>query len=88
MKPTSVRRIQRANPDSIRMLGEYGVATVHEAQGRTGLIRPYIRPIYAAARAAGSAITVSRHPGDNLMIYAAMELVQPGDLLVVTTTSE
>ena len=88
MKPTIVRKIKRANPASIKMLGEYGVATVHEAQGRIGLMRPYMRPIYLAARAAGSAITVSCHPGDNLMIHAAMEVVQPGDILVVTTTSE
>src|SRR6185295_18200359 len=51
-------------------------------------MRPYMRPIYSTARAAGSAITVLCHPGDNLMIHAAMELVQPGDILVVTTTSE
>ena len=88
MKPTIVRKIQRANPDSIKSLGEFGVATVHEAQGRIGLMRPYMRPIYAAARAAGSAVTVSCHPGDNLMIHAAMDVVQPGDILVVTTTSE
>ncbi len=88
MKPTIVRKIQRANKESIRLLGEFGVATVHEAQGRIGLMRPYMRPIYATARAAGSAITVLCHPGDNLMIHAAMELVQPGDVMVVTTTSE
>src|SRR5881394_3343875 len=88
MKPTIVRRIPRADSESIRALGEYGVATVHEAQGRTGLMRPYMRPIYNAARACGSAITISCHPGDNLMIHAAMELVLPGDILVVTTTSE
>ena len=88
MKPTIVRKIQRANKESIRLLGEFGVATVHEAQGRIGLMRPYMRPIYAAARASGSAITVLCHPGDNLMIHAAMELVQPGDVMVVTTTSE
>jgi 4-hydroxy-4-methyl-2-oxoglutarate aldolase len=88
VKPTIVRKIQRANKESIRLLGEFGVATVHEAQGRIGLMRPYMRPIYATARAAGSAITVLCHPGDNLMIHAAMELVQPGDVMVVTTTSE
>ena len=88
MKPTIVRKIQRASPESIKLLGEYGVATVHEAQGRMGLMKPYMRPVYASARAAGSAVTVSCHPGDNLMIHAAMELVQPGDILVVTTTSE
>ena len=88
MKPTIVRRIQRAETEVIRTLGELGVATVHEAQGRTGLMRPYMRPIFLSAKAAGSAITVSSHPGDNLMIHAAMEFCQPGDILVVSTTSE
>jgi 4-hydroxy-4-methyl-2-oxoglutarate aldolase len=88
MNPTIVRRIHRAAPALIQSLGEQGVATVHEAQGRSGLMRPYMRPIYPAARAAGSAITISCHPGDNLMIHASIELCQPGDILVVTTTSE
>ena len=83
-----VKRIQRADSAVIKALGEYGVATVHEAQGRTGLMRPYMRPIYPTAKTAGSAVTISSAPGDNLMIHAALELVQPGDILVVTTTSE
>ena len=86
--PTIVRTVVRAEAQVVRALGELGVATVHEAQGRTGLTRPYLRPIYPAARAAGSAVTVLSQPGDNLMIHAAMELCQAGDILVVTTTSE
>jgi 4-hydroxy-4-methyl-2-oxoglutarate aldolase len=88
MQPTIVRKIRRADAKVIATLGELGVATVHEAQGRTGLMRPYMRPIYAAARTAGSAITISCQPGDNLMLHAAMEICEPGDVLVVTTTSE
>jgi len=88
MQPTIVRAIRRADPDAIRVLRDLGVATVHEAQGRTGLMRPYMRPIYAGARAAGSAITVSCQAGDNLMIHAALEVCQAGDVLVVTTTAE
>jgi len=88
MKPTTVRKIQRPDAEAVRTLQRLGVATVHEAQGRTGLMRPYMRPIYAAARAAGPAVTVSSQPGDNLMIHAALELCQAGDVLVVTTTSE
>jgi len=88
MKPTIVRNIQRASSDVVKALGEMGVATVHEAQGRTGLMRPFMRPIYPAARASGSAVTVLCHPGDNLMIHAAMEQCRAGDILVVTTVSE
>jgi len=88
MKPTIVRKIQRPDQDAVRTLQQLGVATVHEAQGRTGLMRPYLRPIYATARAGGAAVTVSCQPGDNLMIHAALELCQTGDILVVTTTSE
>jgi 4-hydroxy-4-methyl-2-oxoglutarate aldolase len=88
LKPTIVRIVSRAAADTIRTLGDLGVATVHEAQGRTGLMRPYLRPIYQGARVSGSAITVSSQPGDNLMIHAALEQCQAGDVLVVTTTSE
>ncbi|MBI2149134.1 MAG: 4-carboxy-4-hydroxy-2-oxoadipate aldolase/oxaloacetate decarboxylase [Acidobacteria bacterium] len=88
MKPTIVRKIHRADAEVVRRLTELGVATVHEAQSRTGLMRPYMRPIYTTARAGGSAVTISCHPGDNLMIHAAIEFCREGDILVVTTTSE
>jgi len=83
-----VRNIRRPDLEIVRTLGELGVATVHEAQSRTGLMKPYMRPIYPSARAAGTAVTISSQPGDNLMIHAAMEVCQRGDILVVTTTSE
>jgi len=87
MKPTIVRNIHRADAAVIKSLGERGVATVHEAQGRSGLLQPYMRPIYPAAKMAGSAVTISCQAGDNLMIHAAIELCREGDVLVVTTTS-
>jgi 4-hydroxy-4-methyl-2-oxoglutarate aldolase len=82
------RRIPRPDAQAVKLLGELGVATIHEAQGRTGAMQPYMRPIYSAARAAGTAVTVLCHPGDNLMIHAAVEVCKPGDVLVVVTTSE
>jgi 4-hydroxy-4-methyl-2-oxoglutarate aldolase len=88
MTPTIVRTIARAAPADISRLGAAGVATVHEAQGRSGLLRPYMRPVYATARVAGSAVTVLCAPGDNLMLHAAIAVVQPGDVLVVATFSE
>lgn len=83
-----VRNIPRPDPEAVKILGELGVATVHEAQGRTGLMKPYMRPIYPSAKAAGSAVTVLCQSGDNLMIHAAIEVCKPGDILVVTTTSD
>jgi 4-hydroxy-4-methyl-2-oxoglutarate aldolase len=83
-----VRNIDRPDPEVVAALGRQGVATVHEAQGRTGLMKPYMRPIYPLARISGTAVTVSCQPGDNLMIHAAVEVCQPGDVLVVTTTSD
>lgn len=83
-----VRNIPRPDPEAVKILGELGVATVHEAQGRTGLMKPYMRPIYPTAKAAGSAVTVLCQSGDNLMIHAAIEVCKPGDILVVTTTSD
>ncbi|MGB8542697.1 MAG: 4-carboxy-4-hydroxy-2-oxoadipate aldolase/oxaloacetate decarboxylase [Candidatus Acidiferrales bacterium] len=88
MKPTIVRGITRPEPEIIQRLGELGVATVHEAQGRSGLMKPYLRPIYPAAKVAGPAVTVLCHAGDNLMIHAAVEFCRPGDVLVVALDSE
>src|SRR5580658_7032784 len=83
-----VRQIPRPDPQAVKVLGELGVATIHEAQGRTGVMLPYMRPIYPSARVSGPAVTVSCHPGDNLMIHAAVEVCKPGDVLVVSTLSE
>src|SRR5580698_2224987 len=83
-----VRGIPRPDIQAVKLLGELGVATIHEAQGRTGAMLPHMRPIYGSARVSGPAVTVSCHPGDNLMIHASIEVCKPGDVLVVTTTSE
>jgi 4-hydroxy-4-methyl-2-oxoglutarate aldolase len=82
-----VRKVERATQATIDALGEIGTATVHEAIGRRGFVGPHLRPVQPDVAIAGSAITVSCHPGDNLMIHAAVEVCGPGDVLVVTNTA-
>lgn len=85
--PVVIRNMPRAESATTEGLGEVGVATAHEAAGRIGLLPHDVRPIQQGARIAGSAVTVISAAGDNMMIHAAVEVVQPGDVLVVATTS-
>ena len=82
------RNIVRADQDAASRLGRFGSATVHEAMGRVGLMKPYMRPIYAGAQVGGAAVTVLLQPGDNWMLHVAAEQIQPGDIVVATVTAE
>ncbi len=86
-KHVIVRNIERAEPSIIDRLGAAGTATVHEAIGRVGYVGPHLKPIQLDTKIAGSAVTVLSHPGDNMMIHAAVEMCQPGDVLVVVNTA-
>lgn len=88
MKTVAVKHISRVDGEIANRLGEIGTSSVHEAQGRTGLLKPYMRPIYPRARIGGSAVTILVQPGDNWMVHVAIELCQPGDVLVVGCTTD
>jgi 4-hydroxy-4-methyl-2-oxoglutarate aldolase len=82
------RNITRANRAAVDALAAYGCATVHEAMGRVGLMKPYMRPIYPGAQVSGAAVTVLLHPGDNWMMHVVAEQIQPGDIVVAAITAE
>ena len=82
------RNIVRADKTAVAQLAKFGVATVHEAQGRVGLMKPYMRPVWAGAHVCGTAVTVLTHPGDNWMLHVVAEQIQPGDVVVLACTSE
>jgi len=82
------RNVVRADSAAVDKLSRFGVATIHEAMGRTGLMQPYLRPIYPGARVCGTALTVLMHPGDNWMLHVAAEEIRPGDVVVAAVTAE
>jgi 4-hydroxy-4-methyl-2-oxoglutarate aldolase len=82
------RSIRRADRDATERLAGFGAATVHEAQGRVGLMRPYMRPVWQGAQVSGTAVTVLMHPGDNWMLHVVAEQIQPGDVVVAAVTSD
>lgn len=82
------RNIQRADVTAVQQLAKAGVSTVHEAMGRVGLMKPYMRPIYPGARIAGTAVTVLLHPGDNWMMHVVGEQIQPGDVVVAALSAD
>src|SRR5207253_8188072 len=82
------RNIRRADGALAAKLGAFGTATVHEAMGRTGLLKPYMRPIYAGAQASGTAVTVLLHPGDNWMLHVVAEQIRPGDIVIAAVTAD
>ena len=82
------RNIVRADKAAVAQLSKFGVATIHEAMGRVGLMKPYMRPIYAGANLCGTAVTVLLHPGDNWMMHVAAEQLQPGDVVLAAVTSD
>jgi 4-hydroxy-4-methyl-2-oxoglutarate aldolase len=86
-QPVVVRQVEQPPEEAVAAFEKYGVTTVHEAQGRCGLLASYMRPIFAGATIAGPAVTVSLPPGDNLMIHVAVEVCRPGDIMVVAPTS-
>ena len=79
------RKINRADRAAVEQLNRFGSATVHEAMGRVGLMKPYMRPIYAGAQVSGTAVTVLLHPGDNWMMHVVAEQIKPGDIAVDTS---
>ncbi len=82
------RNVQRTDKAAVEKLSRFGSATVHEAMGRVGLMKPYMRPIYAGAHACGTAVTVLLHPGDNWMMHVAAEQIQPGDIVIAAVTAD